>query len=110
MSYNQQPVANPGMTVGGGNRNAKNLPVDADGRDYSHGLFECLDEPITCKPFCIYYLLFLGADTNFPGIQSSLPGSCHVSSTDKTVAVTNILFRTELPTHSTETLSTAQTL
>ncbi|KAF4616436.1 hypothetical protein D9613_008221 [Agrocybe pediades] len=47
MSYTQQPVANPGMSVGGGNRNAKNLPVDANGRDWSSGIFECVEDPIT---------------------------------------------------------------
>jgi len=46
--YSQQPQATPGMTIGGGNRNAKNLPMDADGREWSNGLFDCLNEPGTC--------------------------------------------------------------
>ena len=49
MAYNQQqPGATPGMTVGGGNRNAKNLPVEADGREWSNGLFDCGGDCATC--------------------------------------------------------------
>ncbi|TFK33668.1 PLAC8 family-domain-containing protein [Crucibulum laeve] len=33
---------------GGGNRNAKNLPVEADGREWSSGLFDCCDDMGTC--------------------------------------------------------------
>ncbi|KAJ3565399.1 hypothetical protein NP233_g7661 [Leucocoprinus birnbaumii] len=47
--YAQQPQATPGMMIGGGgNRNAKNLPMDADGRDWSNGLCDCCDAPGTC--------------------------------------------------------------
>ncbi|PPR07497.1 hypothetical protein CVT26_013466 [Gymnopilus dilepis] len=46
MSYTQQPTPNPGMTVGGGggNRNVKNLPVGADGREWSEGLLDCFGD------------------------------------------------------------------
>ncbi|KAF4581729.1 hypothetical protein EYR40_002745 [Pleurotus pulmonarius] len=46
-----QPQAMPGMIVapgGGGNRNAKNLPMDADGREWSHGLCDCCADVGTC--------------------------------------------------------------
>ncbi|KAL4260596.1 hypothetical protein AB1N83_008272 [Pleurotus pulmonarius] len=46
-----QPQAMPGMVVtpgGGGNRNAKNLPMDTDGREWSHGLFDCFSDIGTC--------------------------------------------------------------
>ena len=54
MAYQQQPVhqqpgAIPAMTVGGGNRNAKNLPLDKDGREWSNGLCGCFDDCGTCK-------------------------------------------------------------
>lgn len=47
-----QPVPTEVMRVvpgGGGNRNAKNLPEGKDGREWSHGLCGCCDEPGTCK-------------------------------------------------------------
>ncbi|PPQ81571.1 hypothetical protein CVT25_013413 [Psilocybe cyanescens] len=50
-NYQQQPAATAGMVVapgGGGNRNAKNMPVDADGREWSHGLCSCFSECGTC--------------------------------------------------------------
>ncbi|KXN84006.1 Cell number regulator 11 [Leucoagaricus sp. SymC.cos] len=48
-TYGQQPQATPGMTIGGGgNRNAMDLPMDADGRDWSNGLCDCCNEPGTC--------------------------------------------------------------
>jgi len=50
--YQQQPGATNGMVVapgGGGNRNAKNMPVDADGREWSHGLCGCFSACGTCK-------------------------------------------------------------
>jgi hypothetical protein len=34
--------------VAGGNRNAKNMPVDSDGREWSHGLYGCCSEVGTC--------------------------------------------------------------
>lgn len=46
-----QPQATPGMMVapgGGGNRNAKNLPMDADGREWSNGLCDCCSDAGTC--------------------------------------------------------------
>jgi len=46
--YAQQPQATMAMTVGGGNRNAKNLPMDAAGREWSNDLFDCCNEPGTC--------------------------------------------------------------
>lgn len=50
----QQPLAQPGMSLGGGNRNAKNVPFNASGeRDWSFGLFECFEDPMTCaSPPC----------------------------------------------------------
>ncbi|KDQ22151.1 hypothetical protein PLEOSDRAFT_1050150 [Pleurotus ostreatus PC15] len=33
---------------GGGNRNAKNLPMDADGREWSNGLCDCCSDAGTC--------------------------------------------------------------
>ncbi|KAF5383065.1 hypothetical protein D9615_004825 [Tricholomella constricta] len=44
----QQPVATQGMVVTGGNRNAKNLPVDREGREWSNGLFDCCNDAGTC--------------------------------------------------------------
>ncbi|KAF8891484.1 PLAC8 family-domain-containing protein [Gymnopilus junonius] len=36
------------MNVGGGNRNAKNLPVSPDGREWSEGLCGCCGDAGTC--------------------------------------------------------------
>ncbi|KAJ3517715.1 hypothetical protein NLJ89_g331 [Agrocybe chaxingu] len=47
MSYTQQPMATPGMIVQG-NRNVRNLPSDAEGREWSNGLCGCCDAPGTC--------------------------------------------------------------
>ncbi|KAL0958500.1 hypothetical protein HGRIS_000642 [Hohenbuehelia grisea] len=49
MQY-QQPQPMQGMTVapGGGNRNVKNLPMDGDGREWSHGLCDCCSDAGTC--------------------------------------------------------------
>lgn len=44
---NHQPQAIPTMQIGG-NRNAKNLPFENDGRKWSHGLFDCLGDCGTC--------------------------------------------------------------
>ncbi|PPQ97131.1 hypothetical protein CVT26_000616 [Gymnopilus dilepis] len=49
--YQQQPTASHGMVVapgGGGNRNAKNMPVDADGREWSNGMCSCMGDCGTC--------------------------------------------------------------
>ncbi|KAF8902524.1 PLAC8 family-domain-containing protein [Gymnopilus junonius] len=48
MAYTQQPTATPGMNVGGGNRNSKNLPVEGDGREWSESLFGCFEDITTC--------------------------------------------------------------
>jgi hypothetical protein len=49
--YNQQLAGQaPMMTQPGGNRNAKNLPVGPEGREWSNGLCSCFDLPGTCKP------------------------------------------------------------
>ncbi|KAJ8508710.1 hypothetical protein ONZ45_g9035 [Pleurotus djamor] len=48
---NFQPQPTVGMSVqpgGGGNRNAKNLPMDAEGREWSHGLCDCCSDAGTC--------------------------------------------------------------
>ncbi|KAF9524352.1 PLAC8 family-domain-containing protein [Crepidotus variabilis] len=48
---NNQPAGQHGMVVapgGGGNRNAQNMPVDADGRDWSNGLCGCCSSCGTC--------------------------------------------------------------
>ncbi|KAF9480727.1 PLAC8-domain-containing protein [Pholiota conissans] len=43
----------PQMTIGAGNRNAKGLPVDADGkRDWSFPLFGCLGDMSKCCWAC----------------------------------------------------------
>lgn len=48
-AYVQQPQPTPGMVIGGGgNRNAKNMPMGADGREWSNGLCDCCDAPGTC--------------------------------------------------------------
>lgn len=49
MSYTtQQPYAQNGMSVSGGNRNARNLPYNSNGeREWSSGLFDCLEDPVT---------------------------------------------------------------
>lgn len=49
--YSAQPLPTGGMVVapgGGGNRNAMNMPVDADGRDWSHGKCGCMSDCSTC--------------------------------------------------------------
>ncbi|PPQ68738.1 hypothetical protein CVT24_007565 [Panaeolus cyanescens] len=49
--YQQQPVASGGMVIapgGGGDRNAKNLPADDNGRAWSHGLCGCFESCETC--------------------------------------------------------------
>lgn len=47
----QQPQGMPGMGIGmAGNRNAKNMPVDADGsREWSYGLCDCFSDCGTCE-------------------------------------------------------------
>ncbi|KAF5324172.1 hypothetical protein D9619_011320 [Psilocybe cf. subviscida] len=50
-TYQSQPTPTAAMVVapgGGGNRNAKNLPVDQDGREYSHGLCAFTGRCETC--------------------------------------------------------------
>ena len=61
MAYTQQPGAQPGM-VAAGNRNVKNLPVGADGRDWSNGLCGCCGDAGTCG-FRIF-LIFWRANTH----------------------------------------------
>ena len=62
MAYTQQPGAQPAM-VAAGNRNVKNLPVGADGRDWSNGLCGCCGDAGTCG-FRIYFILQRG-DTHY---------------------------------------------
>jgi hypothetical protein len=45
----QQPQANPGMQVRG-SRNAKNLPVGKNGREWSFGFCSCGGDLGTCEP------------------------------------------------------------
>ncbi|KAH6914515.1 PLAC8-domain-containing protein [Coprinopsis sp. MPI-PUGE-AT-0042] len=55
MSYQAQAP----MTVQGGNRNSKNVPMTAEGRAWSNSLFSCLEEPVTfivsCFAPCVVY-------------------------------------------------------
>jgi len=53
-AYNQQPQAVPQMTTtSGGNRNAKNLPQDANGkRDWTNGICSCFGDFGTCCVAC----------------------------------------------------------
>ncbi|KAH8829444.1 PLAC8 family-domain-containing protein [Flagelloscypha sp. PMI_526] len=45
----QQPQATPTMTLtAGGSRNAKNLAIQSDGREWTYGLFDCCDDGSTC--------------------------------------------------------------
>ena len=49
--YSAQPLPSATMVVapgGGGNRNAKNMPVDSEGRDWSHTKCGCLEDCSTC--------------------------------------------------------------
>lgn len=58
---NQQPGATHNMSIipGGGNRNAKNLPMSRDGRDWSNGLCgTCCDEPATCMSSTFLFHFF----------------------------------------------------
>ncbi|KAF8960423.1 PLAC8 family-domain-containing protein [Flammula alnicola] len=47
------------MSVGGGNRNAKNLPINGDGREWSNGLFDCFGDfgtfIVSCCLPCVTY-------------------------------------------------------
>ncbi|KAJ7863121.1 PLAC8-domain-containing protein [Mycena olivaceomarginata] len=47
MAYNQQPRATQPMQAGG-SRNANNLPLVDGQREWSHGVFDCLADPLTC--------------------------------------------------------------
>ncbi|TFL02845.1 PLAC8 family-domain-containing protein [Pterulicium gracile] len=55
----QQYQAGPTMQASqGGNRNAKNMPEDGDGRDWSSGICSCADGGACCVSFfcpCITY-------------------------------------------------------
>ncbi|KAJ7644133.1 PLAC8-domain-containing protein [Roridomyces roridus] len=48
MAYNQQPHATQPMSAAGGNRNANNVPMVDGQREWSHGIFDCLADPLTC--------------------------------------------------------------
>ncbi|KAF9524337.1 PLAC8-domain-containing protein [Crepidotus variabilis] len=78
MSYQ----ANPGMSVAGGNRNVKNIPIGADGRDWSNGFCGCLSEPGTCLTAtccpCITYgrLKHRHAHLNQQGTPDPEHGGC----------------------------------
>ncbi|TFK23010.1 PLAC8-domain-containing protein [Coprinopsis marcescibilis] len=63
MAYKAQPQ----MVIvqgGGGNRNAKNLPVTAGGRDWSHGLCDCCSAPGTCIVACCFPCITYGKNKN----------------------------------------------
>jgi hypothetical protein len=87
--YQQQPGAINGMVVapgGGGNRNAMNMPVDADGREWSHGLFGCMSACGTCALILIWHRSF--ADLSLPE-QASARHASLASSTARTSTVTS---------------------
>lgn len=44
----QQPAPTQGMTISGGNKNAKNIPVGPNGREWSNDLLSCFDDCGTC--------------------------------------------------------------
>ena len=44
-----QPSAHAGMTVSVDPLNANGVPMGADGRDWSFGLFDCFGDIGTCK-------------------------------------------------------------
>ncbi|KAG2003028.1 hypothetical protein CC2G_003661 [Coprinopsis cinerea AmutBmut pab1-1] len=48
MAYQAQPQMVVQQGGAGGNRNARNLPVGPDGREWSNGLFSCCNKPGTC--------------------------------------------------------------
>lgn len=50
------------MSATGGNRNSKNLPSDADGREWSTDLFGCGDDIITCTFTSLTVRFFLLKD------------------------------------------------
>jgi Cys-rich protein (TIGR01571 family) len=89
--YQQQPTGTHGMVVapgGGGNRNAKNMPVDADGREWSHGLCGCMSACGTCLCATCFPCVIYGKNKhrydhlNFQGVPhpehggSCCSGSC----------------------------------
>lgn len=101
----QQPMGTQGMSVmgGGGNKNAKNLPVGADGREWSYGLCSCCSDAGTCK---------LPPLLRAPGLpiqhlwsQVFLPSFARVFCTERTTNVWNTLDRKDIPTRSMEAAS-----
>ncbi|KAJ8701307.1 hypothetical protein PTI98_000109 [Pleurotus ostreatus] len=87
-----QPQAMPAMVVvpgGGGNRNAKNLPMDSDGREWSHGLCDCCsDVGTSLGPSSRFTSRF---DGSIPELQVSSRRSSPASFTLKINEGTNIL-------------------
>jgi hypothetical protein len=52
--YNQQPMAQPGMSTGG-NRNSNNLPIGPSGRPWSFDLCDCFGDAGTCEFFFSFH-------------------------------------------------------
>ncbi|KAF9547468.1 PLAC8-domain-containing protein [Agrocybe pediades] len=52
------------MSVGGGNRNVKNLPMNADGRAWSHGFCDCFGDCGTCVVACCCPCIVYGQVAN----------------------------------------------
>jgi len=87
--YQQQPSVSNGMVVapgGGGNRNAKNMPVDADGREWSHGLCGCMSACGTCTLSLMWHRSY--ADLSLLQ-QASVRHASPASSTARTSTVTS---------------------
>lgn len=76
MSYtNQQPYGTQSMSVNGGNRNAKNLPFNADGeREWSTGIFDCVEDPLTFVTGWFLPCLVYGKNkTRLEALQAGAP-------------------------------------
>ena len=69
----EQPQATPAMTVsGGGSKNAKNVPVNSEGkREWSHGLFDCFADCSVCKFDCLLQFVFILKSPNKIGCFAS---------------------------------------
>lgn len=71
----------PAMTIGGGgNRNAKNLPMGPEGREWSNGLCDCCNEPGTCQSNSVCATSLASNDTDhdrtFPSTRLGILAWC----------------------------------